>query len=230
MSLNTGISQGLRQGLVRGLNSVNGRETITLETVTASSSTTDGTTVATASITLLPNILHTLWVASAVGAGTANAATCTGWTQIGSIAQGIRTLTALRYVGGAESTGALTIAFGGQTQTSFCWVVARARKTKTGGVNGADGIRQAVTGNGAASPVTNTLAALEHPNNMHVCGIQVASTLGVTPDADFAELSDVPVSTSNISLEVQYAINQAPCTSTWTSSAYSVLSVELVAL
>jgi hypothetical protein len=96
----------------------------------------------------------------------------TAWTQVATVVydttsasrKRVTLFRALQASPGASA--ALTIDFGGQTQTDIQWVVDEFQGMDTGGSNGADAIVQAVTNlNAAGTTLTVTLAAFASANN-----------------------------------------------------------------
>ena len=131
-----------------------------------SGNTTSTSSAVTASVTVPANTLVIVSVFSGAFKTTPNTPTLSGagstWTQINTGLAGSSRTSMFRTLGGG-GTGAITIDFGGQTQTDVLWTVSELTGTKTTGTNGADAIVQSVVvaGSGSSFPfgVTNSLAS-----------------------------------------------------------------------
>ncbi len=135
---------------------------------------------------------------------------------------------------GSPSVGAVTFDFGGQTQDSFCWAVIEVTNVNTSGANGLGATVQTVKSvlGATNTTMTNTLAALEHVNNVHLAFLMTRSNghTVATPDVDFVELSDNSVLTTAALLETEWAANQAPCSPSWASADLAaMISIEVKA-
>jgi len=213
------------------------RQTITASALTSSSSTADGTSFATASVSPGANRLILAAVATAAGS-TPNAPTASGngltWVEVATVnyVVGNRRLTVFRAMGSSPSAGAVTFSFAGQTQTSAAWIILQLTNTNTGGTNGSGAVVQsgtATVGAGTSTVTGPTLAALENVANLHVAFVSADINGTVTPDADFTEVADVAVSSGNVTLEAQYALAQTvnvSTLSTTTSSGAGMISIE----
>jgi hypothetical protein len=79
---------------------------------------------ATASITLATGKLYFLWVANIYNPTVVATPTCSGWTQVATHMLGSEKVRITCFIrDGNGSTGAHTIAFGGQTQDGICWSI-----------------------------------------------------------------------------------------------------------
>jgi hypothetical protein len=116
-----------------------------IASLTSGDSTTDATSIDTASVTPTGNALILAVIASDFG-GRGNVPTASGngltWEIVRTVAYGANgTLTLFRAMGVSPSSGAITFDFDGQSQTDFAWSVAEYTGVITGN-NGADAIRQ----------------------------------------------------------------------------------------
>lgn len=140
-------------------------------------SATDATSYNTASVTPTANRLYLLAVWSRTGiTADPNAPTVTGagltWVQVATVvydntSSSRRRLTVFRAMG-AGSAGALTIDFGGQTQTSATWDLTEFDGVDTSGTNGSGAVVQSATnfdGGTTATSITATLSAFGSVNN-----------------------------------------------------------------
>lgn len=208
------------------------RGTVTPTVLTSGSSTTDGSSIATASVSPTANRVVYAAIVHQVASVTTPTLTGAGMTWVQEETTTFATsrrITVFRALSASPGSGALTFDFGGQSQASFVWSVVECSGVDTSGANGAGATIQsvaAVTASGSTS-ATSTLAALEHANNVHLCFVGLATFGTVTPDADFVELSDNNVDTSNLTLEVEWAANQTDCTSTFGSTIAATVSLEV---
>lgn len=210
------------------------RDTITPIVLTSGSSTTDGaTSPPTASITPTAN-RPILAVVDSANAGGPNIATATGngltWQNVGSVlyASGTRRITVLRSLGASPTTGAITFDFAAQSQTSFAWCVIEFDGADITGTNGSGAIVQTVTNSAlAATTITATLAAFEDPTNVNITFVGTNTVAGITPDADFTELTDNSVASGNLALESEWADNEVSCTPTFATTDVGIISVEI---
>ncbi len=214
-----------------------GRARITPAVLTHSSSSTDGTSFATASITPASGVLTLLAVhcSHASAAETPNSVTGNGltWTAVTNsmVANGTNTRRTVWFYafGASPSAGAVTIGFA-TTHTGCAWSVISV----PGGVPAAP--RQATT-NTATSAVTvvGTLAALESPYSAHfyACSHATAEGKAVPAAGSWSELSDQPTTaftTPTGSMQVAYAIGDITADPTWaTSGAAQITSIEVKA-
>jgi len=172
--------------------------------LTASGSTTDATSYATASVTPTADALV---LASVVSTGpdntTPNTPTCTGngltWVQVASNlfddAGTVRArLTLFRAMGGSPSAGALTFDFGGQAQVRAAWTVSERTGVDTGGTNGSAAVVQNATGAGNSASGLATLAAFADATNNEAYGVfGVENADARTPGAGFTILGETTV-------------------------------------
>lgn len=144
---------------------------ITIANLTSGSSTVDASSWPTLSVAPTANKLVLVTVTSSHTAG-ATIPTVTGnglaYVQIGTQANtvGLRRTTMFRAMGAAPTAGALTIDFGGVTQTGAAWSVDEASDIDTTGTNGSGAVVQSV--GATADPVSSltiTLATFESVNN-----------------------------------------------------------------
>ncbi len=213
------------------------RVTPVVTTLTSGTSTTDGTTITTASISPVANRPIYAFVAGSK-ATTITTPTASGnsltWVAVGSgdvsaVSGGnARRLTLFRAAGASPSAGAVTFDYGADTGLSFCWAIFQFASANESGTNGSGATVQATNNSSAAATsINSTLAALENPVNVHLCATLISTNAAVTHDADFAELTDATTTGAPMALEVQWAANQTVCTPTFTSTVPMVVSVEV---
>jgi hypothetical protein len=141
---------------------------------------------------------------------------------------GDRRMTVFRALGATPSAGSITASWGAVTQTSFVWTVVQCIGVDTSGTSGSgatvQSVSTAVTG---ATTLTNTLAALAESTSVHLAFVGLNGNKATTPDADFAELSDVSVGTGPSGLESEWAANQTAVTPTFGSTNAASISLEV---
>lgn len=204
--------------------------------LTSGSSSVDATSIATSAVTPGSNraVYAAVLGSSSAGDTTPTATGCgLTWVAEESVlvsASNNRRLTVFRAMGAAPTPGAITFSWGATSQLSFAWSVVECDDVETGGASAALATRQSVTATGTGVvTIAPTLAALEHANNLHLCFVGLSIGTGITPDADFAELSDDGAASAAIRLEAQWAVGQLPCTSTFSSADVGAISLEVVA-
>lgn len=195
----------------------------------SSSSTTDGTSVVTGSITPVSGRDYYVAVSSNRSSGSANQPTLSGcgmtWNAVNSqITGGYRVTLFHALADGSSTAGALTASFGGQTQTSFLWHVVEVtgldpraefqqRKTASSNTN-------------VTSASVALLAPLENASNVMLVAMVVSNNTTITGDSDFTT-AQVGVSATVQKLAIAYARNQRQCDMTFASSAYAAVAAEL---
>ena len=203
--------------------------------LTGGGSTTDATSFATASIS--PAADQPIYAAVISQATSVNTPTATGngltWVAVATGAPNAsRKLTVFRSAGASPSAGAITFDFAGQTQSSAQWAVIQFASADITGTNGSGATVQApaaTTGTGVTSLAGPTLAALENSLNVNLTFVGLGLNTAVTNDALFAELSDAGQNTATLRLETQWAANQTVCTSTFSASDATAISIEVKA-
>lgn len=138
-----------------------------------------GTSGNTASVTPGSNKLMLLAVSSKTTSSTdPNIPSISGngltWVQVGSsvvfdpTSSSRRRITLFRALGASPSTGAITISFSGQSQSTILWTLDEVSGMDTSGTNGSGAIVQSNTNNSQATPITSfsvTLSAFADINN-----------------------------------------------------------------
>jgi hypothetical protein len=174
---------------------------IAFSSLTDNSSASDATTYATASVTLTANRLYLLFVShrTTTGPVTAATATSTGATWVAIDSQGfnnddgtgLNRITVLRTMVGSDQTGAITIAFGGQTQLGAAWAVIEVTGMDTSGTNGSGAI---VTSNKNLSTgvltLTLTFAALSASANRPIAGFGSINSNAANQSTDWTQLAE----------------------------------------
>jgi hypothetical protein len=225
--------RGLLRGLKRGLGaSLGGRLDISIASLTENASTTDGSTVATASIS--PTEGADVYVAVVSRAATAaNQPTCTGcgqtWTVVRSqvyLTSDLCRLTVFRARIASASAGALTFDFGGQSQTSFVWHVVQCLST----ANPATVQSKPATATAGTSLAVTLDSALENVKNLMLAFHAVSINSTITKDTNFTQLAaSRGVAANTISLLAEYAVNQTSCTATFASAHSAAVGIEVKA-
>lgn len=214
-----------------------GRLTIGVSKLTSGFSDTDQLTMTTASVSPGSNSLLLLGIAITQPTVT-DPTTVVGngltWVKVTHIDMGTtgpeRRLLLYRSMGASPSSGTIVATWSANI-TGVVWALIECSNVDTSGTNGSGAVVQSATVASASSVTTqtNTLSAFEHANNVHVAFTHLRATTGVTPDADFAELSNDASTAPANNLESEWAVNQTPCTVTHASSADAMLSAEVKA-
>lgn len=183
--------------------------------LTSGNSSTDATSYATASITPDTNNLVLVAVISSRASAVPSAPTITNYTQVATVAFATigterRRLTVFRSLSASPATGALTISFGAETQTSCAWSVSQFSGVDIGGTNGANAVVQSVTNrmddSGGDDTLAVTLAAFGHANNATYGAFgQDANNLFV-PGSGFTQIHDVVSTTPQSNVFSEYKI------------------------
>lgn len=234
-----GVSVGARVGVAVG--GVGGRFTIVPSNLTSGGSTTGAASYSTASITPSSNALVLLHVVASKAA-TMIQPTVTGngltWQLVDSTAEftagaGVAALYVFRAQGVAPSAGVVAVDFGGVNQTGCVWSVNQFTRADATTANGAAAIVQSVDDTDATVVTINsTLSTFENVKNVNVTCVAIGSVSGgtVTPDAQFAELSDNVIASPDLALETEWAAGEATCDPTFTSAAgVGIVSIEVKA-
>ena len=201
------------------------------------SSTTDGTSFATGSVTPNPDRLQLLVVEALHGTTAETPLSVVGCGLTWELIPGSETfvgggttrrVAVYRAMGGAPSTGALTISFTG-TMTACIWSWSEVINADPGGTNGSGAIVQAFTATaGAGSTTINaTLAALENAANSCFVAVGLSTNASVTPDAQFTELGDAGVATPIGTLATEHALNQTTCDPTFAAAQAGIVAIEI---
>lgn len=207
-----------------------GRQTITLTAVTENVSTTDGTSVSSASFTPDANVLYLVAVASSFSAAPATP-TCSGagitWTAVsgGTSTISSRRLTWFYGWSATPSAGALTFDFGAETELSFAWAVIKA----AGAALEAPVQVKAVAATAALTTSVVFNSALENAKNVALLGVVLNNNTTVTQDSDFAELTDRGTTANVMTLQTEWAVNQTQCDPTFISSSSAAVMLEIKA-
>ena len=211
--------------LARAMSSSGSRD-IAPVLVTENSSTTDGTSFATASVTPAANTLHILLMESSHATAAEAPSSVTGngltWNAVtnGSAANatGVRRVSARYAFGTAPSTGAITMNFSG-TMTGLAWSLIALPGGKLGDP------RQATSNTASSTTITGTLAALASPASVHLYGLgrQLNEASNPPGTGGWAELSDRVFATPGGALQVAWAKGDLTADPTWTTSGAAVI-------
>lgn len=182
---------------------------IVASNLTSGASESSVTSVNTASITPTANCLVLVRVNSRTGiTATPNTPTITGcgltWVTIGTPIEydtsgsSRRKITIIRALGASPSSGALTIDFGGQTQTSYTYSVDEFSGVDTSGTNGSGAIVQNLYAKDETPPtgLTITLSAFSSTNNATYGSFGESNGYSQTGGSGFTVLSNNTTTTS----------------------------------
>lgn len=166
---------------------------------TAGGSDTDATSYTTASITPVADRLYLLAVLNSRSGAAATVPTVTGagltWVQVDTqaFASGSpnqRCITVFRAMG-SGSAGALTIDFGGVTQTGGIWQLSEFTGVATSGTDGSGAVVQVVkTSASAATSISQAMAAFSSSDNRGFAAVGHDKNEAKSPRASWTELRD----------------------------------------
>lgn len=175
---------------------------VTEAALTSGNSSTDGTSVATASFTPTANRLILAAILTRRSGAVATQPTMTGnsltWVLVnggGNGGDNRERVDIFRSMGASPAAGAATWDYGGVTQHSFCWSVAEFAGIDTSGTNGSGAVVQSVYNAGDGNDHTShtvTLAAFGDAGNATygAFGVSFVSE-DTTPGTGFTEIHDV---------------------------------------
>lgn len=161
---------------------------------------TDASSYTTASVTPTGARLQLLTVLAAPsGGGTSNIPTASGngltWVRVAGNNFGAANhrLTVFRALGNSPTSGAITIDFGGQTQTYCAFTLTEFANVIQTGTNGSGAIIQAVATNsvGTVTTLTATLAAFSDVDNATFGALGLAGNRTVTEGSGFTQLGEI---------------------------------------
>lgn len=200
-----------------------------------SSTLTQATSYATASISPQSGTLLLLFVSNRATSGTANTPTVTGasltWTQVATVltSDGVpERLTLFRAAVTSAVSGALTIDMAGQTQFNAAWSVNQFVNADISGSNGANGIVQSNTNSVTATTNPSiTLSAFSNINNATLGGVGAIGGAAFTTGGSFTQLS---YDNSNFLQHIEWASSNQT-TINWTASSgnYAMIAAEIKA-
>lgn len=211
--------------------------------LTSDSSTTDAASYDTASITPSANALVLVAVISSKANPPSAAPTLSGngltfveittvtWS---SIATPTRRVTLFRAMGASPSAGAITIDFGGTTQTNCLWSVVQYTTADTTGTNGSGAIVQSATNAAnSANGLTVTLAAFGDTVNNWAYGCFSKNDIEtIDPGAGFTEFHEAAVLSPANQLQAEWKLGEdtsVDVTHTGTARNYGGIAVEVKA-
>lgn len=206
--------------------------------------TTNLSSYATASITPTANRLVLAFISSghATGGQVNTTPTLTGngltWVEIGNIQSGNATTgaktTVFRAMGASPSAEAVTIDFGGITQTRCGWSIVEFSDIDTSGTDGSGAVVQfktAAATSGTAGTADFDAAFGDGTNNATYSAITNRIAEAVTEEGGFTELHDLAFGADAAHMQSMWRIgeDQTPAP-TWTTSAHwAQLVVEIKA-
>jgi len=160
-------------------------------------SLTDASSYNTASVSPTANNLILVTVVSRSGDSVNTVPTISGngltWVQVETNSYDIvgtsrRTVTVFRSMGASPSSGAITISFGGVTQTDCLWSVDQLSGTDTSGTNGSGAIVQFAKATESDGSTLVTLSAFSSTDNATFGAFGDSSTTLMTVGTGFTQL------------------------------------------
>ncbi len=212
------------------------RLTIGATKLTSNFTDTDGLTFVTASVSPAANrllLLGFIFSQPTIADPTSIVGNGLTWVQVGTIdlttTGPVRRLALYRSMGGSPSSGAITATWASNI-TAAVWTLIELSNVDTSGTNGSGAIVGSPATVASSTTVTTqqtTLPAFEHANNVNVSFVGCQNAADVTPDAQFAELSDDASATPANRLESEWAVNETVCDVTHASTRDAMISVEV---
>lgn len=212
---------------------------ITQNSLAGGGSTTDGTSVATASFTPTANRLVLAAILTTHGSATPNEPTASGngltWVSVASVPFNTvgtprSRLTVFRAMGAAPTAGALTFDFAGQTQQVFGWSVTEFDGVDTSGTNGSGAIVQAATNaqNTVATTFTVTLGAFADANNGTYGAFGIDAQTAITVGSGFTQIHSQAQATPDQRIYTEWrADNDTSVDATSVSRDWGGIGIEL---
>jgi len=216
--------------------------------ISPSGSDTYATSYATTSCSPHSNRLQLLAILNSRTGAAASTPTVTGcgltWTQVdtqtfASAASNQRRLTVFRALG-TPTPGALTVDFGGVTQSGCQWRLTEFQNIDTSGSNGSSAVVQsakaAVSADGQDTSLSVTLSAFAASYNRTYVAVAHSYNEDTTPRASWTELGDPGTTYGSPSqaLETQWsdaAGAAITASGSWTTSSYAaILAIEVSTL
>lgn len=173
----------------------------------AGSDTDGNSTATTGSITLPANTLVYILITSRNASVDPSHPTITGWSEAGSVnydnSGSQKRLTALSRVVTTDTTGTLSIAFGGQNQTDIAWTAIAFPGIDISGTNGSGALAQtpvtATDTSGAGTSLSATLSAFSNTANATFAAIAVGNVgVTVTPGSGFTKTTGAQASANGV--------------------------------
>lgn len=216
------------------------RGVIGVTALTSSSSTTNATSYASASISPTANRLIIASVSVFNSGAAASTPTLSGagmtWTQVATVASGAtsqRRVTVFRALSASPGSGAVTIDLGGVTHESAAWSFVEFSNVDTSGTNGSGAVVQSDTDTSGTTNVTThaalSLAAFENFANMCYCVTMLQANNAVTPGTGFTEISDAGQATDTIRQQDEYKLADTTPDPSWTSTVAAGIAIEIMA-
>ena len=173
--------------------------------LTSDSSATDATSYTTASITPTANRYIEVDVLNTKAASPPTTPTLSGngltYVEVASvtfdtIASPLKRRTRFRSMGAAPTAGAITIDFGGVTQTGCIWSVKEFDSVDTTGTFGSGAHVQSATNSAnTGTSLTVTLAAFGSTDNATTGGFGINDDVAINPGTGFTEIHDNVIAT-----------------------------------
>jgi hypothetical protein len=210
---------------------------LSFTSLTHDSSTTDGTTFNTASITPGANRLILCLDQGRKDTGTGAQSTITGcgltWVQLATVILGTtRRINISRALGASPSTGQVTITYANSQEWSL-WQVVEVDGVDTSGTNGSGAIvgSPVTDSSSSATTLSLTLPAFASANNA-AFGFFVHTTNQVkTPGSGFTELVDFGLAdVAGTGFQSEYKLNSTTVDASWaTTSGALAIAIEIAA-
>ena len=219
------LAFGDTNALAQFASSKGARANIIRNHLTTNSSTTDGNSFTTASVSPGAGRLMLVWIVQT--ATTANGpSSFTGTfagtlTQVATFGVAATRISLYRYLKtSSPDSGTITINFSAGDATTGCaWSIVEYGNVNTSGSNGAGAIVQNVAAAGGSGTTTTiTLAAFEHANNVHAYGLTHGANEATTPGTGFIERGDTSYATPATALETADAVNDTTADPSWATS------------
>jgi hypothetical protein len=149
--------------------------------LTAASSTTDATSYNTVSISPTTGRTVHVFVQNRQASGTPATPTISGYTQVRTINPAVATVRRMTWLKApAGAAGALTIDFGGTTQTSCSWSIFETDEDTV--------VQSADNSSASATSLTVTLSAFASSSNLAVGSFVMIAQQDMLPGSGFTEL------------------------------------------
>ena len=211
---------------------------IAFSAVLNSWSTSNLTSYTSSSFTPTSNALVLVGIGNSQGSATAATPTVAGngltYVQVNTVTfdSGLKRETIFRAMGASPTAGAITVDFGGTSQTGCHIVVVQFTGTNTSGTNGSGAVVQSATASGAGTSISVTLSALTGSNDAvwMIAGNRGASGFGGTPEAGWTENTDATGGSPNYGHTDIYRLattDNTPSTTIGASDNYGAVALEI---
>lgn len=208
---------------------------ITVANAAKGAGTTSVSSLASQSLAPAASTIYILHATAYRAAGTPNIPTCTGsgltWTQLATDTNGstpVRTTVFYALATGAETPGASTTDYGGQTQDAVQITILTVTGSKQSGTNGVDAFVQAPHANGNSGTAAVTLAAFaDAVNNVCLFMVAIPTSGAITVGSGFTQITSGAVSTLLRSQQEQKLGEDLLADATFTSISWAAVACEI---